>query len=63
MKFMSFDRGSEIVLLQDFRMFAGMWLTPVAFLELDLEVEVCILSGVTGLKSKMMGLGTCGVII
>ena len=54
---MSFDRGSEIVLLQD-RIFARMPSTPVAFLELDLEMKVCILSGVTGLNSKVMGVGT-----
>ena len=30
--------GSEIVLLQDFMIFAGMPSTPVAFLELNLEM-------------------------
>ena len=44
----------------------------MAFLELDLEMKVynthcvytlCILSGVMGLKSKVMGVGTCVVII
>ena len=46
----NFASGSEIVLLQDFIIFGGMPSTPVAVLEFDLEMKVCILSGVTGQK-------------
>ena len=53
---------SEIVLLQDFMIFAGMPSTLVAFLELDLDMKVSMLSEVTGLKSKAVGAGMWAVI-
>ena len=37
--------------------FAGMPSTPVAFLGLDLEMKVSMLSEVTGVKSKPVGAG------
>ena len=42
--------------------FAGMPSTPVAFLGLDLEMKVYMLSEVTGLKSKPVGAGMWAVI-
>ena len=63
--FTSFDKGSEIVLLQNFRIFAGMPSSPVAFLELELEMKVCNTRCVYTLciLSGVMGVGTCVVII
>ena len=43
----NFDSRSEIVLLQDCMIFAGMPSTLAAFLEFDLEMKVSILSEVT----------------
>ena len=60
--FINFASGSEIDLLQDFMIFAGMP-TPVAFLGLDLEMKVYMLSEVTGLKSKPVGAGMWAVIL
>ena len=56
-KFMSLERGSDIVRLQDLNIFAGIPSTPVAFLEPDFEMNDCIFSLVIGLKSKGMGVG------
>ena len=42
--------------------FAGMPSTPVAFLGLDLEMKVYMLSEVTGLKSKPVGAAMWAVI-
>ena len=61
--FINFASGSEIDLLQDFMIFAGMPSTPVAFLGLDLEMKVYyMLSEVTGLNSKPVGAGMWAVI-
>ena len=54
-KFMNLERGTDIVRLQDFNIFAGIPSTPVAFLEPDFEMKDCIFSLVIGLKSKRMG--------
>ena len=61
-RFINFASGSEIVLLQDFMIFAGMPSTPVAFFELDLVMNVFMISEVTGLKSKAVGAGMWAVI-
>ena len=61
-RFINFASGSEIVLLQDFMIFAGMPSTPVAFFELDLVMNVFMISEVTGLKSKAVGAGMWSVI-
>ena len=61
--FINFASGSEIDLLQDFMNFAGMPSTPVAFLGIDLEMKVYMLSEVTGLKSKPVGAGMWAVIV
>ena len=60
--FINFASGSEIVLLQDFIIFAGMASTPVAFLDLDIDMKVSVLSEVTGLKSKAVVAGLWSVI-
>ena len=60
--FINFASGSEIVLLQDFIIFAGMPSTPGAFRALDLEMKVSMLSQVKGLKSKAVGTGMWSVI-
>ena len=57
-KFMSLERGSDVVRLQDLNIFAGIPSTPVAFLEHDFEMKDCIFSLVIGLKSNgIMGVG------
>ena len=61
-KFISLERGSDIVLLQDLNIFARIPSTPGAFLEPDFEMKDCIFSLVIGLKSKGMGVGMLEVI-
>ena len=61
-KFMSLERGSDIVRLQDLNSFAGIPSKPVFFLEPDFEMKDCIFSLVIGLKSKGMGVGMLEVI-
>ena len=56
-KFISLERGSDIVRLQDLNIFAGIPSTRVACLEPDFENKDCISSLVIGLKSKGMGVG------
>lgn len=58
-----FAHDSEIVLLQDFKMFAWMASTPLGFHEIDLEVKVSTLSGVAGLKSEAIGTGMSAIIV
>ena len=50
--FINFASGSEIDLLQDFMIFAGMPSTPVAFLGLDLEMKALYAFRGDGTKIK-----------
>ena len=62
-KFMSLERCSDIVRLQDLNIFCWDTVHTSSVLEPDFEMKYCIFSLVIGLKSKGMGVGMLEVII